>query len=180
MKFIKGCFITLLLFIAIFFGGYFFFKNNVVNNLEVLNNDVNQKWREYTNVLKERNIQLSKQNAQNDSLKYYLEKGKSISLSKCSKELEFNEYKINKFVINDYIHSDLNSKINLKLDAYNQYVRSYNIYRITFPNSLIASKYNFPKKFIYFDIRYGVDNENTMLKKKKREDWVKNGDPYPE
>ncbi len=180
MKFLKGCLVTLMIFIGICVIGYFLFKNNVVNNLESLNSDVKQNWNKYAENLKERNAELSLQNFKNDSLKYYWNNAKSISLTECSKELEFNEYKINQFAISNSLVSNLNDKINLSLDNYNQAVREYNTYRVRFPNSLIAKKAKFRKFFAYFDIRYGVDNEKTMIRKKKTEEWIKNGGPIPE
>ncbi|MNE96721.1 LemA family protein [compost metagenome] len=82
--------------------------------------------------------------------------------------------------MSDSLVSDLNDKINFSLDNYNQTVRVYNVYRITFPNSLIARKTQFSKNFNYFDYRYGVGNEKKMIKKRKVENWIKNGGPYPE
>lgn len=180
MKYLKGCLIALILFIVSLIIVYFLFKNSVVNNLESNSNNVKQNWSKYVENIKERNAELAQQNFKNDSLKYYWNKAKSISVSECSEELEFNEYRINQFVISDSLISNLDDKINLSLDNYNQTVRAYNEYRITFPNSLIARKTQCPKYFKYFDYRYGVDNENAMIKKKKRKDWIKNGGPLPE
>ena len=180
MKFLKGCLITLMIFIGISFIGYLLFKNSVINNLESSNSNVKQSWTNYTENLKERNAELSKQNFKNDSLKFYWNKAKSIALTECSKELEFNEYKINQFVMSDSLNSTLNEKINLSLDNYNQNVREYNTYRVRFPNSIIARKTDFPKYFNYFDYRYGVDNESKMIRKKKVENWIINGGTYPE
>ncbi|MQP23996.1 hypothetical protein GFJ94_02830 [Flavobacterium sp. LMO8] len=180
MKFLKGCLITLMIFIGISFIGYLLFKNSVINNLESSKSNVKQSWTNYTENLKERNAELSKQNFKNDSLKFYWNKAKSIALTECSKELEFNEYKINQFVMSDSLNSTLNEKINLSLDNYNQNVREYNTYRVRFPNSIIARKTDFPKDFNYFDYRYGVDNESKMIRKKKVENWIINGGTYPE
>ncbi len=80
----------------------------------------------------------------------------------------------------DSLFSKLNDKINLSLDNYNYTVREYNTYRVTFPNSLVARKTKFPKYFNYFDYRYGVDNEKKFIKKRKVENWIKNGGPFPE
>ena len=180
MKFIKGCLVTIIIFIGFCVIGYFLFKNNVTNNLENLNNNVEQNWNKYIENLKERNIELSLQNFKNDSLKFYWTKSKSIPFTEYSDGFEFNEYKINQFTMSDSLSSNSNNKINLTLENYNQAVREYNTYRITFPNSLIARKLPFRKFYDYFDVRYGVDNEKTMIRKKKREEWVKNGGPLPE
>lgn len=177
MKFIKGCFTALIIFIAITVIGYFFFKNKVVNNLENLNQKVIQNWSNYVEDLKERNAELALQIIKSDSAKYYLEKGKLIPISQCSKELEF---KINQFLMIDSLTSDLNDKMNFDLDRYNEVARDYNVYRVRFPNSVIVRKTNFPKNFDFFDIRYGVNNEKTMIRKKKVEYWIENGGDFPE
>ena len=180
MKFLKGCLITLLIFVGICIIGWFLFANNVKENLASLNGNAEQNWAKYTENLKERNAELAQQNFKNDSLKYYWKKSKSISVSECSEELEFNEYKINQFVMLDSLVSNVDNETNLKLDNYNQTVMAYNQYRHTFPNSLIARKTQFPKYLKYFDYRYGVDNESVMIRKMKRKDWVKNGGAYPQ
>jgi|LakMenE18May11ns_1017448.scaffolds.fasta_scaffold9499105_1 hypothetical protein len=180
MKFLKGCLITLIILIGICFIGYQLFKNSVENNLESLNSDVKKSWTIYTENLKERNTELSKQNFKSDSLKFYWNKAKSIALAKCSKELELNEYKINQFVMSDSLNSTLNEKINLSLDNYNQMVREYNTYRVRLPNSIIARKTNYPKDYNYFDYRYGINNESKLIRKKKVENWIENGGTFPE
>ena len=179
MKFLKGCLITLILFFGICVVGYFLFKNSVLNTLERYNNDAKQNWSKYAENLKIRNSQLSQQNFKSDSLKYYWNKANSISVSECSEELEFNEYKINQFAMSDSLVSNVDDQINLNLDNYNQTVRTYNEYRHTFPNFFIARKTQFPKYLKYFDYRYGVDNQKAMIRKKKMKDWVKNGGPRP-
>ena len=159
---------------------YFLYKNSVVNTLESYSNNVKHNWNKYVENLKTRNAELSQQSFKNDSLKYYWNKAKYISLSACSEELEFNEYKINQFAMSDSLDSRVDDEINSSLDNYNQTVRFYHEYRGIFPNFLIARKTHFPKFFKFFDYKYGVDNENAMIRKKKRKDWVKNGGSLPQ
>ena len=175
MKYLKGCLIALILFIVSLIIVNFLFKNSVVNNLESYSNNAKQNWNKYVENLKARNEELAQQIFKNDSLKYYWNKAKSISVSQCSEELEINEYKINQFVMSDSLVSNFDDKINLSLDNYNQAVRAYNEYRITFPNSFIARKTQFPKYFKYFEYRYGIDNAETKNKKGKLPDWMKEG-----
>ena len=175
MKYFKGCLLTLILFIITLVIVYFLFKHNVLNNLEHLNNNAESNWNIYTENLKKRNTELSQQNFKNDSLKYFWNKAKSISTTKCSKELEYNEYKINQFTMSANLISNLNDKINLSLDNYNQAVREYNQYRVRFPNVIIAKKTNFPKDFNFFVYRYGIDNEKEMIRQKKIDNWIENG-----
>jgi hypothetical protein len=181
MKYFKGCLMTLIVFFVICIIGYLIFKNHVLSNLESLKVNVEMNWNKYTENLKERNAELSHHSFKNDSIKYYLEsKGKFISLSECSQKLEFNEYKINQLLMSENIESELNKKMNSNLDNYNQTVREFNVYRITFPNFLITRRTKFRDDYKYFDIRYGVNNEKIMIKKIKVENWIKNGGAYPE
>ncbi len=179
MKIIKSYLIFLILFSFVCFGTFYFLKSNALKNFETLNQDVNQKWNNYISILNERNSCLSKQKLQNDSLTYYIEKGNLISLLENSKKFEYNEYKLNKFIAIDSSLLALNNSLNLKLKAYNDAAKSYNFYKIRFPNFWIARKTKFNKTFKYFEIQYGIDNDQTMRKKEKRENWVKNGGDYP-
>lgn len=181
MKFLKGCLIILLIFITVCVIGWFSFEKNVEKNLAEMNQKVEQNWVEYTANLKERNKQLSKQKTENDSIEYYLKSSSNIINSKdYAMELELNEYKFNKILMANSVKSNLNDKLNSNLNNYNKAVREYNVYRVRFPNSIIARRMNFRKSFKYFDIRYGIDNEKVIARKKKVENWVKNGGAYPE
>jgi len=179
-NYLKGCLITLIALIVFCLIGYFIYKNHVIANLGSLNSHVELYWNKYVQNLKEKNNGFTQQRFKNDSIKYYLGKEKLISLSECSKELEYNEYKLNQFAMSDSLKSDLNNRTNSILDYYNKAVKEYNVYRIIFPNSLIARKAKFRNNFNYFEIRYGVNNEKIMMKKKKVEKWIKNGGSFPE
>ncbi len=180
MKLLKGSLITFLLLVIFSIFGYSVYENKVLNELQNLNDDVNQKWNSYANLLKERNSYLFKENFQNDSLKYYLKKSRSINATAYSKELEYNEYKVNKFTIIDSALTETNNSLNSSINKYNEAARIYNFYKIRFPNFLIAKKTKFNKRLRYFEIQYGVSNEEIMIKKKKREGWIKNGGDFPE
>jgi len=181
MKFLKGCLLVLILFIVVGVIGWLFLENNIVGNLARLNQNVDKNWENYVANLKERNAEFTKQKIENDSLKYYSESSMRIIDSKdYLKELELNEYKFNKIAMSNNFKSNINYKLNSSLDNYNQAVREYNIYRIRFPNSIIARRMNFRKSYNYFDIRYGIENEKVMARKKEMENWIKNGGAYPQ
>lgn len=181
MKFLKGCLITFIIFTGISIIGWFLFKNNVLENLESLSGKVKDNWGKYSENITERNAEFAREETKSDSLKYYLGNSDELIQSKeYSKELELNEYKLNRILMGDGLKSNLNEKLNLSLDNYNQAVKEYNVYRVTFPNSLIARKTKFPKFYKYFDVRYGIENEKTMARKKERENWIKNGGPLPQ
>ncbi len=152
MKFLKGCLITFIIFIGICIIGWFSFKSNVLENLESLSGKVKDNWEKYTENIIERNAEFALQQAKNDSLKYYLKNSNELIKSKeYSKELELNEYKLNRILMVNSLKSNLNEKLNLSLDNYNQAVKEYNVYRVTFPNSLIARKTKF-QKFYNFEL----------------------------
>ena len=181
MKFLKGCLIALIFFIVVCVIGWLFLENNVIGNLASLNQKVEKSWEIYIANLRDRNTGFTQQGIENDSLKHYSESSNRLIDSKDSqKELELNEYKFNKIAISNNLQSSLNDKLNSSLDNYNQAVRDYNVYRVRFPNSIIARRMNFRKSYKYFEIRYGIDNEKVMERKQKVENWIKNGGAYPE
>lgn len=180
MKFLKSCLITLILFSSISFIGWLLFKNSFERQLTKLNQNVEQNWGKYISNLKERTNEFARQKIENDSVKYYLQSSSKIINSKDNiRDLELNEYKLNKIFITKSIKSNLNDKLNLNLENYNKAAKEYNLYRVRFPNSIIARRKNFRHSFKYFEIRYGIDNEKVMSRKKKTENWVKNGGKYP-
>ena len=137
MKFLKGCLITLIIFIGVCVVGWLSFENSVTNNLAELNQNVEQSWEKYVSVLKNRNQEFAQQKIENDSIKYYLRSSTSILNSKdYLNELETNEYKLNKILMANSLKSNLNEKLNSELDNYNKVVREYNVYRVRFPNSI--------------------------------------------
>ncbi|MBB2145416.1 hypothetical protein GM921_07970 [Pedobacter sp. LMG 31464] len=180
MKYIKGCLITLIIFVGICAAAWFLFRRNTKENLEILSKKVEQNWGKYVENIRERNTELAKQETKSDSLKYYLESSKKFSYStEYSNKIELNEYKLNKILMSDSLKSNLNDKLNLSLDNYDQSVKEYNIYRVTFPNSIIARKSKFRRNYKYFVVRYGIENEKAMIRKKEMENWVKNGGAMP-
>ena len=42
------------------------------------------------------------------------------------------------------------------------------------------TEFGFQILYKYFDIRYGIENEKVMARKKEMENWIKNGGAYPE
>jgi hypothetical protein len=152
----------------------------VINNLEELKTNVDENWKTCATIIEKKNIDLLQSDFENDSLRIYLKKAKHISLVECTDELEYNEYKINQFTMSENLLTSLESKTNAYLESYNNDVKRYNVSRTTFPNLLIARKTGFSKSFNYFDIRYGVENESKIKRRKKVGHWIKYGGPYPE
>ncbi|MBF0694889.1 MAG: LemA family protein [Flavobacterium sp.] len=180
MKIVKGCLIIITAFLVILVVLFFVYRNSVISSLENLSADAKSNWEAYIGTIDIRNQQLLRANIKEDSLRQYLNKSIEISKVEFSRDFEFLEYKINREAMNQNIKLEIEDKLNSSVDLYNQSVRSYNVHRSTFPNSLIARKLNFPKNFKYFDIvRYGVENENPTIKRAKIDHWIKYGDPHP-
>jgi len=181
MKILKGCLITIIAFVLICTVGYYFYKNSVISNLESSSKNVAENWKKYTENINLRNNKLILETIKNDTLQHYLKISKNIEKREFSREFEYIEYKINENLISDTIETDFSEKLNSNVDVYNQSVREYNVYRLTFPNSLIARKTDYPKSFKYFDIiRYGIENQNPKEKRRKVDNWIKNGGKRPE
>ena len=180
MKILKGCLITIIVFVSICTVGYFFYRNSVISNLESSSKNVEENWKKYTENINSRNKKLILETIRNDSLQYYLKASENTEKKEFSREFEYIEYKINENLMSENIETDFNEKLNSNVDVYNQSVREYNVYRVTFPNSLIARKTDYPKSFKYFDIiRYGIENQNPKEKRLKIDNWIKNGGKHP-
>ena len=180
MKILKGCLITIIAFVLICTVGYYFYRNSVISNLESSSKNVEENWKKYTENTNLRNKKLILETIKNDTLQHYLKISNDIEKKEFSREFEYIEYKININLMSENIATDFNEKLNSNVDVYNQSVREYNSYRVTFPNSLIARKTNYPKSFKYFDIiRYGIENENPKEKRQKVDNWIKNGGRHP-
>lgn len=92
----------------------------------------------------------------------------------------FNEYELNKFIMKHFPESDssiliLSSSLNNLVTIYNSDVREFNFYYSIFPNFFFAKKMNL-KREKYFDIEYGKENEDPIVKSKKFPEWAKNVD----
>ncbi len=181
MKILKGCLMTIIAFALIFVVGYYFYKSNVISNLESLRKNVEVNWGQYAENINSRNKKIVLENKKSDSLQYYIKSSENTGKGKFSREFEYLEYKINEKIMSEKIKNEFNQILNSNVDAYNQSVRVYNVYRLTFPNSLIARKTKFPKNFEYFDIiKYGIQNQNPKEKRQNVDNWIMYGGKYSE
>lgn len=62
--------------------------------------------------------------------------------------------------------------MNAIIDEYNDRTLDYNKYISIFPNFVFAKKNGFIKKK-YFTIKYGIENEDPILKSKELPEWAK-------
>ncbi|MCG2611995.1 LemA family protein [Flavobacterium sp. SM15] len=180
MRILKGCLVTILLFIIICLIGFSLYKSSVISHLESSSKNVENNWDKYIGIINQRNKSLFEKNIKSDSLLYFLKSSQKSNKIKFSREFEYFEYKINENLMSQKISNEFSEALNLSISNYNHSVREYNTYRGIFPNFIIAKRAKYPKFFHYFDIiKYGIENQNPIEKRKKVDDWIKNGEEFP-
>ena len=180
MKYLKGCLVIFISFIVMFIIIYFIYKSTVISNLKTQSDEVELNWKNYTKSIKSRNTKLKLKSILSDSLIYFINISESLKLNEFTTEFEYNEYKINQYLMNENMKNDVNDKLNQAVAKYNESVREYNYYRGIFPNFIIAKRANIKRSYEYSqEINYGFENQNPKIKRKKVEDWIKNGGDYP-
>ena len=195
-KALKILFYTLISFITILFLFSYVYSLSVKSNLGKFEKDVNSKWVEYfmNSTEKVKNTQefinnpeyvIPYRNAINQTIDRNLRERIKYS-NECKLGFVELEYELNKTMMslldstninlskyktfkNIFITS--NDKLNALIAEYNNAVLSYNLYISTFPNFIIAKRNGFVRKK-FFEIKYGVNNENPIEKSKKLPEWA--------
>lgn len=103
-----------------------------------------------------------------DFIEYINEEYKINRLSILYFDLCFNNDELNEKQI---ILNQNTIVINNLIDSYNNSVMEYNKYFSTFPNFIFLKNNGFDKKE-FFDIKYGVNNENPIKKKTQMPKWA--------
>ena len=105
----------------------------------------------------------------------------------CQLDYVYLEYNLNKsllkiknlndsFFNNDEVPiSKIDSMINIKIDRYNNLVQSFNEYYTLFPNIIVAKYLGYSKKD-FFTIKYGVNNDDPIVKSKEIPEWARDVD----
>ena len=75
----------------------------------------------------------------------------------------------------DYLQAQLDSMLNILAGNYNSVVRDFNLYYSMFPNFFFAKEKHL-KREKYFEIEYGKENEDPIVKSKEIPEWAKNVD----
>jgi len=181
-KFGKYILVILLSIFLLGFISFYGLKYSISKNLETKSLAVKNSWQTFNNKLSERDsLLVAKYSTASDSLKYLLNKSRNERLNKKnSLDIGFNEYQVNKFVMNQLQESDtnildLNSGLNTLIIHYNSMVQDYNFYYSMFPNFFFAKKMKL-KKEKYFEIEYGKENEDPIVKSRKFPEWAENVD----
>jgi hypothetical protein len=118
----------------------------------------------------------------------------NINIHECTLAFERKEYFINNIYLNilvqlkddTLLNNNKNHKIfnelksndtlsNAVADEYNNLVLDYNRYISFFPNFVFAKQNGFSKKK-YFNIKYGIQNQDPNLHAKELPEWAKNID----
>lgn len=179
-------------------------RNTVVNNLIDKNKTVTSMWSELymnSNIRLKLIDTLIRDNKIKsrvlDSLKIALKDIKQIeNLYKNESSIEFvkKQYDLNKIyinVLNEYSNDSIlkqnqsdkvltklkeaDSKSNVSIDRYNASALDYNKYISIFSNFYFAKSNGFHKRK-YFTIKYGLENEDPIIKSKRLPSWAKDQD----
>lgn len=123
-----------------------------------------------------------------------LDTNNNLDFQECTLAFNEKEYLLNKFYLNLLTHlkndtllnNSKNQKIfialkkndtlsNAIINEYNAWVLDYNKYISLFPNFVFAKQKGFRMKK-YFDIKYGVQNEDPNIRATEIPEWMKNID----
>ncbi|KRD05419.1 hypothetical protein ASE21_20905 [Flavobacterium sp. Root901] len=201
-KTFKYVFIIIVSIIVIIFLSIHFYKNVVVENLTNKNKIATEKWSELYNYSNDRqklleNFLDSTNKDANDTLENVLHKNKEkykLYTESCSIQFVKLQYDINKeylkILSNHSVDStsnqtiaykilqelkELDIKSNNVIAEYNEATLDYNKYISIFPNFYFAKSGGFHKKK-YFTIKYGVKNDDPIVKSKELPAWAKDQD----
>ena len=161
---------------------FYFVQKNTLNNLEERKNNVTNLWEKFDKKLNDRDkLILSVSTTNSDSLKYFVDKSKLGRQNKVKLlEFEFNEYKLNKFLLNKCLDmgketESIYQELNEITTEYNSSVKDYNVYYTIFPNFIIAKRKGY-KREKFLTIEYGKENQDPIEKSKEIPEWAKNVD----
>ncbi|BDU23415.1 hypothetical protein [Flavobacterium sp. GSB-24] len=198
----KYLFIIIVSVVIIIFLSVHFYKNAVVENLTDKNKFATEKWSELYNYSNERQKLLetllySTNKDLNDTLEDALHTNKEkhkLYKENCSIQFVKLQYDINKEYLKilrrysvDSISNqtsdykilqelqELDIKYNNVIAKYNEATLNYNKYISIFPNFYFAKSHGFFKKK-YFTIKYGVKNNDPIVKSKELPAWAKDQD----
>jgi len=179
IKFIVTILVTILVIGLLLF---YFVQNNTLNSLEERKNNVTSLWERFDKKLNDRDkLILSVSSTNSDSLKYFIDKSKLARKNNVKLlEFEFNEYKLNKFLLNKCPDmgkktESLYQELNEITTEYEFSVRDYNEYCVIFPNFIFAKKNGY-KYYEHLTIEYGKENRDPIERAKELPEWAKNVD----
>jgi hypothetical protein len=136
--------------------------------------EVDISWENYIKKIRYRdsvllnNYNIENINAQINKTENYL---KDYQLKK---DLLNNEYTLNDSLIKYVNIPHINDKLNRSLSIYNSNVKEFNAKYSSFPYNYLRIKKSVDL-YDYFEIQYGLNNDEIIKKDQKINDWIKNG-----
>ena len=182
MKIIKFFIRFIVTILVIGFIVFYYVQKDTLNNLKVRKKNVTSLRDKFEQKLDYRDkLVLLFSSTNSDSLKYLIDKSKLVRKNKGNLlEIEFNEYKLNKFMMNkcpglEKKTISLYGELNEMTNEYNSSVKDYNVYFTIFPHFIFAKRKGF-KTIEYLAIEYGKENQDPIEKSKELPEWAKNID----
>jgi hypothetical protein len=176
------------------------YKKGLAQNFQNRNKVIDSSWSKVFALSNKRNVLLNSlvskleiKNATVDSLNLYIEeylRHESLYRKECSLDFVKLEFDLNKLYLeltanckNDSLMEknkisvlkklEVNNKeANTAIDHYNNLALRYNKYFSVFPNFIFAKNYGYTKRK-FFTIKYGVKNEDPVVKSKELPEWAK-------
>ena len=176
MKFIKGCLLTLLIFITAITSLIYFYNLRLSKELIKENEKPKNSLLAYKDKMSERNKLILNSNV-SDSLKVLAKN--SDSIIKNSNKINDNlwtEYKINQKLYDDKKFKKLNEELQEKYNQYNSDAQEFNFRWLLFPLNIVLSNNNLRSYDNMYTIDYGIDNSENMIKRKKVDHWIETGE----
>ena len=192
MKILK-VFLSILFWLVIFFSVLLFiYSLSIKSNMKRLNNEANIKWEELFNLTTQKNkilknyylMNVYKPNKEQILLIETLNNNLKERIkykNHCQVEFTYMEYALNKLIVNnkmkivdkkyDEMINKVNFELNEEIKLYNNAVLNFNEYYTLFPNVLIAKHLGLKRKK-FFNIKYGVSNDDPIEKEKELPQWA--------
>lgn len=186
--------LTVLAILAIIcYGGFYLVRRNALKQLEEKNSRIEVVWKTIFQKSSERLAiidDLAKSNAGCNTDDLHMATSKNLQERNVENVdslwvLEYNTNKQYLKVVPCYTDKiDFKQKLetlqnnanqlNESVETYKAIVMEFNLLYTTFPNFLFAQKIGL-KRRKYFDLKFGMDNEDIYKEKKKKENWIKTG-----
>lgn len=173
-KTIKGCLIVVIIFILGGIGSIFLIINSVDKAFILDKNKVDKSWNNYVDLVSYRNRTILNNKNMKNILPLINITEENLKKSSSKKDLLENEYIINDSLRNYKYMDSVDQKLNNSLLIYNTNVKEFNSKYTSFPYSYLRIKKSV-SLYDYFEIVYGKNNDETIKKNQKINDWIENG-----
>lgn len=169
----KGCFVIVVLCILLLISTAFIINNIFSKSFQIDKTRVDDSWNRYVNVLNNRNKILLENRDLKNIVPLINETEKKLK-ENLKEGLIENEFKLNDSIRKYKLAYSFNKKLNDCLIRYNSNVREFNTKYSSFPYNYVRIKKSV-SLYDYFDIIYGIDNNEKIKKNKKINEWIEKG-----